>query len=366
MAGTRRDVVVVGAGPAGAATAIGLRRQGLSVTVLERSREPRFRIGETVPADLRPALERLGAWAGFCEQGHLASTGTASAWGTAELMSSDALMQALGGGWHLDRARFDMLLAREAARQGADVRTGVRLSGIAAGDDGEWSVHAAGAGGERVTIGARFVVDATGRAATVAHRLGARRLCHDRLVCAHAVLVPERPPAVDGRSLVESGEDGWWYGTALPGQRALAAFFTDPETCRLHAYSSPERWHDALRATRHVFRHLGCPPRPARIALAASTPHCLDRPAGVDWLAVGDAAASYDPLASAGLTLALRSGEEAAAAIARRRAGERTAPARYGRAVQERFTGYLLQRRELYALETRWPGSPFWERRRSG
>jgi flavin-dependent dehydrogenase len=362
VAGTRCDVVVVGAGPAGAATAIGLRRQGLSVTVLERSREPRFRIGETVPADLRPPLERLGAWEGFREQGHLASTGTASAWGSAQLMSSDALMQALGGGWHLDRARFDALLAREAGRQGADVRAGVRLVGIADGDAGEWSVHAAGPGDERATIGASFLVDATGRAATVARRLGARRHCHDRLVCAHAVLEPERP-AVDGRSLVESGEDGWWYGTPLPGQRALAGFFTDPGTCRRRAYSSPERWHDALRATRHVFRHLGCPPRPSRIALAASTPHCLDRPAGVDWLAVGDAAASYDPLASAGITLALRSGEEAAAAIALRRDGERAAPARYGRAVQERFTGYLLERRSLYALETRWPASPFWGRR---
>jgi len=118
-----------------------------------------------------------------------------------------------------------------------------------------------------------------------------------------------------------------------------------------------------LRATRHVFRHLGRPPTPSRIALAAATPHCLDRPAGVDWLAVGDAAASYDPLASSGLTLALRSGEEAASAIVKRRAGERSAPARFARTVQERFTEYLVQRRDYYALETRWPGSPFWARR---
>jgi flavin-dependent dehydrogenase len=365
MPNVRRDVVVVGAGPAGAATAISLRRQGLSVTVLERSRQRRFRIGETVPTDVRPPLERLGAWAGFCEQDHLASTGTASAWGAAELVSSDALTQALGGGWHLDRARFDALLAQEAWRQGADVRIGVRLLGIGAEDDGEWSVHAVGAGGERATIGARFLVDATGRAATVARWLGASRLCHDRLVCAHAVLDPERP-VIDGRSIVESTEDGWWYATPLPGQRALAGFFTDSETCRLNAYSSPQRWHDALRTTRHAFGHLGCPPRPLQIALAASTPHCLDRPAGVDWLAVGDAAASYDPLASSGLTLALRSGEQAASAIVLRQAGQRTAPARYGRAVQERFTDYLLQRREYYSLETRWPRSPFWERRRRG
>src|SRR5207247_2461927 len=79
-------------------------------------------------------------------------------------------------------------------------------------------------------IHARVLVDATGRAAAVARRLGARRLCHDRLVCAYAVLDGER--AEDGRSLVESCRDGWWYATPLPGGRALAGFFTDAPTSR--------------------------------------------------------------------------------------------------------------------------------------
>ena len=361
MAGSPCDVVVVGAGPAGAATAIALRRHGLSVTMLARSRRARFRIGETVPADIRAPLERLGAWAGFCEQGHLPSTGTASAWGTAELASSDAMTHALGGGWHLDRARFDALLCREAEWRGAELRAGTRLVSLGGGED-EWSVRAVAEREEQVEIRTRFLVDATGRAASVARRLGARRLCHDRLVCAYAVLDAERP-AEDGRSLVESCEDGWWYATPLPEGRALAGFFTEPETCRRRGYASPAPWHTALEATRHVFDHLGGPPRRSRISLAASTPHCLDRPAGVDWLAVGDAAASYDPLASSGLTFALRSGEEAASAIVQRGAGERGAPARFARTVQERFTVYLLQRRDYYALETRWPDAPFWARR---
>lgn len=357
MAGAACDVIVVGAGPAGVATAIGLCRRGLSVKVLERASPPRFRIGETVPADIRSPLERIGAWDGFCKQGHLPSTGTASAWGTAELASSDAMRQALGGGWHLDRARFDALLRGEAERQGADLRTGTRIVDLAGGDDG-WSLRAIDEG-EEAEIRARFLVDATGRPAAIARRLGARRLCHDRLVCAYAVLDGAR--AEDGRNLVESCEDGWWYGTPLPDDRALAGFFTDAPTSR--AYSSPMRWHAALTATAHVFRHLGRPECPSGVTRIASTPHCLDRPAGIDWLAVGDAAASYDPLASSGLTLALRSGEDAASAIVRRLAGRRDALAGFARTVQARFTGYLVQRRAYYALETRWQDSPFWATR---
>jgi flavin-dependent dehydrogenase len=358
MGSARCDVVIVGAGPAGAATATALVRRGLSVTVLERRREPASRIGETVPEDIRPPLERLGAWPDFCAQGHLPSSGTASAWGTADLLLSR------GGGWHLDRGRFDALLMHIAQRAGAELRMGASVRAIG-GDGDDWIVRAVDGQQRPVDVRAGFLVDATGRAAAVAQRLGAARLRHDRFVCAHAQVEPGGE-AIGARSLVETVSDGWWYATPLPGGRALAGVFTDPVVCRRRGYGTPERWHEALRSTLYVYRALGSPPRPRRVRLAASTPHCLDRPAGVDWLAVGDAAASYDPLASAGLTLAVRAGEEAATAIVARRDGDRHALAHHARAVQERFTTYLLQRRELYARERRWPRSPFWASRRGG
>jgi 2-polyprenyl-6-methoxyphenol hydroxylase-like FAD-dependent oxidoreductase len=59
------DAVIVGAGPAGLATAIALRAHDVSVCVLEREPQARARIGETVPGDLGGALHALGAWDGF-------------------------------------------------------------------------------------------------------------------------------------------------------------------------------------------------------------------------------------------------------------------------------------------------------------
>ena len=56
-----RDVVVVGAGPAGAATAILLAERGLAVTVLERSRAPRQALcGEYLSPEGARVLDRLG------------------------------------------------------------------------------------------------------------------------------------------------------------------------------------------------------------------------------------------------------------------------------------------------------------------
>src|SRR2546422_10933307 len=58
----RADVVVVGAGPAGAATAILLAGAGHAVTLLDRARFPRDKIcGEYLSPEASRILDRLGA-----------------------------------------------------------------------------------------------------------------------------------------------------------------------------------------------------------------------------------------------------------------------------------------------------------------
>src|SRR4029077_11391369 len=54
------DVLVIGGGPAGSTAAALLAQLGHRVTLLEKSRHPRFHIGESLlPANL-PLFERLG------------------------------------------------------------------------------------------------------------------------------------------------------------------------------------------------------------------------------------------------------------------------------------------------------------------
>src|SRR5256712_1743038 len=56
------DVIIVGAGPAGAATAILLAERGLSVRLLDRARFPRPKIcGEYLSPEAPRLLDRLGA-----------------------------------------------------------------------------------------------------------------------------------------------------------------------------------------------------------------------------------------------------------------------------------------------------------------
>jgi cation diffusion facilitator CzcD-associated flavoprotein CzcO len=54
------DALIAGAGPAGAATALALAREGWSVRIVEGSAKDAERVGETVPPSIRvPLGERV-------------------------------------------------------------------------------------------------------------------------------------------------------------------------------------------------------------------------------------------------------------------------------------------------------------------
>ena len=67
------DVLILGGGPAGSATALALRKHapGLSVLLVESSSYDQPRIGEVLPAPAKVLLEHLGVWTDFEKENHL-------------------------------------------------------------------------------------------------------------------------------------------------------------------------------------------------------------------------------------------------------------------------------------------------------
>jgi flavin-dependent dehydrogenase len=354
------DVAVLGGGPGGCAAALMLRAHAPSLTValVEASRYDAPRIGETLPPGAGRMLEHLGVWDAFRAQGHREVYGTAAAWGAASPHENEFVFSARGNGWHLDRAAFDAMLAERADARGVWVTRGTRVVDAVRGAGG-W-VLALSSGAE---VRARFVMDATGAAAVVARRCGARSVVRDRL--AGFARFFRDGGGIGAGTLVEAFADGWWYTAALPGGVRVAACMTDSDLARGLGVAQEGGWTALLEGAPRVREALrGAEPVGGALVRAARSRR-LEPAAGEGWLAVGDAASTFDPLSSQGIIKALRCGIFAAYAASDLLVrGDASALERYRGYVAGEFAAYERIRARYYAAESRWPDREFWRRRR--
>ena len=324
------DVVVVGGGPAGCSFAITAARRGRDVVLLDDARRLRSWPGETLPAGGAELVASVFGAGALDETVHSPAYGTAAAWGGDELVAHDYMSHWSGGGWHLDREAFD-----------ADLRRAVSGAGVEVVLDRYPS---------DVTRGATWVVDATGRAGAVVGRLGISRVRVDAQVALVAVVSDAGGERV---TTVESVPQGWWYTSPLPGGRRVAALVTDVD---LVGTVREETWRSALDATAHIRKLVAS--REAQVSAYPADTGYRDRLMGEGWVAVGDAAVSFDPLSSQGLLTGIVMAARAAAMLE----GDLQAWSADYRAVLAEHENI---RREFFASETRWPDAPFWQRRRA-
>ena len=359
------DVAVLGAGPAGAATAIALAALGPRVLLIDDPpRGPAWRVGELLPGTAREALEALGVadWLDG-KRGLGEAQGIASSWGSEELVVTPAITNPYGAGWYVDRAQFERMLVDAARARGADVLRRARARVLERTVDG-FQLEADAPTG-RLHVRARYVVDATGRSRWAARRLGASRVeSHDRQVAFAARLRAPRPRSLSPVLLLEACMMGWWYSVPVPRRGAVAAFVTDAELVRRGRQQPELLWRRFLESAEHTRERLAGLSIEAMRVAPAGTSRLLD-PLGPGWAAVGDAAMGFDPLSSMGITTALETGLWVARSLVAAAPSPALVLPGYRSHCERAFAEYCTARRWFYARERRWEDSPFWRRRHS-
>lgn len=348
------DAVVVGAGPAGATASLRLADR-YRVLVLELSVQDSARIGESLPPACRPLLRDLGLLERMDR--HRPYLGNRALWGTGRAVTHDFLRDPHGAGWHLDRAAFDGSLRAAAIARGAVIRRGVTLRALTR-REGHWGIVTSS--GQRIR--ARLLIDATGRPAAVARRLGARREILDRLTGVYAVLQAQND---DGFSRIEADADGWWYTAPLPGGTRVVAHHTDSDRPVLRALSTADGFWAALNRTRMIAAEIA-PASPAIMQGPTVVPahSAVTHPPAEDgWLAVGDAALALDPLSSQGLMNALFTGMAGGDAAAALLGGDGAAVSAYGDRIAAIRSAYEVNLAYFYEAEAVRRDGEFWTRR---
>jgi flavin-dependent dehydrogenase len=357
----RCDVAIIGAGPAGAATALALSSLDVGRIVLLAPHPSNHHppIGESLPPESRLLLQRLGVWSTFVTDDHDACLGTCSSWGSDTLGYNDFLLNPHGPGWHLDRARFDARLVEHALANGVDLCIGAQVRTVHKTPDADGFVLDTGP--QTPKIHTRFVVDATGSTARIARALGAHQRRLHQLTCAVVFLSKLTTPTPNKLAILEAVDYGWWYAARLPRGEISALVATDPTTLKKQSLHTWEGWITHLHKTRHLAPALNHAIfAKNRIYMRAAPSTILEPCIGDGWLAVGDAACTFDPLMAQGIYKALLNGLEAAPAIAQWLAGNPKELDGYSATVNARFDEYQLHHNYFYRQEQRWPNAPFW------
>lgn len=358
-----KKILIIGAGPAGLCGAIFLSKKGYEITLIDRAskKDASLKVGESLPPDAKQLLENLELWDAFEQAGHLRCYGNQSIWGSSTISYTDFIHHPIGYGWHIDRNQFEEMLFEKAIQSGAQIleRTKVTQLDFQAA---EWAVHLKTEDGQSLEQYYDFLVDASGRNSWLARQLGHERLYEDQQLALVTFLKIEKE-FEDSSSLIETTPYGWWYSTKIPKGRIATAFLCKPDVLQRVQWLQPSHWWDLLKKGIHTAKRIADSQatilEAPRFVNADSS--ILETPFGKAWIAIGDAAMSYDPIASHGLLMSMVSARDSAEAIEQYFTGAPEALENYSAVLWQAFQHYVQQRQQFYQAESRFSGSAYWD-----
>jgi 2-polyprenyl-6-methoxyphenol hydroxylase-like FAD-dependent oxidoreductase len=369
------DVVVIGGGPAGSATALSLSNCQRKVLLLDKIKGNEFKVGEGLHPAAKPLLEEVGVWKQLVADGHLPCYGNESAWGSHTLLRNDFIFERNGHGWHLDRARFDASLRELAYASGVTIRMETRLMKWEPFAQGEWQLFlnstplqtSMNVASSVTAFRCKWVVDCSGRVSLAAKKFALNRRIDDQLV-GHFALFECAESDEDSLTLIEAVPDGWWYTVLLPSKYRIVIYFTDAGTNTAKLAKSVKGFSVLLDQTHFVrsrLKYYGYTMATSPKGMMANSSR-LEQLFGNGWLVVGDAANTFDPLSSQGIQTALYTGLKAGKALNEHLSNRDNAPLeQYVSHIDSIYNAYLQNRNTFYGYEQRWPENAFWKKRHS-
>ena len=310
---TTVDVIVVGAGPAGAATAILLAERGWSVTLLDKAAFPRPKIcGEYLSPEAARILDRLGVLKAVDQAGAQPLRGM-------KIVAPDGtVLEGLyptTGRWRgyrdhalaFPREALDRILVDRARGLPIDVRERHRATGLVRSAGAVTGVQAQNEDGEPCEMTGRLVVGADGRHSVVASALGLLRP-HRLRRMALIQHVSGLEDIVDRGEIYLDPPDYAILNPVAPGLVNLG-LVVPMNHARAFARRLEAFFHARLRQLRHLAPRLSTMKAEGRLMAMGPLAYRVAEPQLDGVMLVGDAAGFYDPFTGEGVFTALRSAE---------------------------------------------------------
>jgi flavin-dependent dehydrogenase len=317
------DVAVIGGGPAGATMATYLRQKGYKTVVLEKTRFPRFHVGESLLPENLALFDELGIHDRIKRSGYPTKLG-------AEFVSQcgdqvrrfyfrERLLPGEEKAYQVLRSDFDCLLLNRAREMGADVRENTTVTEVNR-TQRSYDVKVEREGASSQTLRARVLVDASGLNTFLASRLGLKRV-HD--ANRYAIFTHFRDVDRDSGDdagnirIIPFGQGYWFWVIPLRDRLTSVGAVVGKEVFGKDRRDFERYFHTVVGNTRALKQRMSNAVQVEPIRAIADFAYESSRFAGEGFVIVGDAAAFLDPVFSSGVLMAMSSAREAAVAIDR-------------------------------------------------
>ena len=354
-------VLIVGGGPAGITMALTLAARGIHYIIVDNEKTARPKPGEAIPPNALPLFKQLGFDQLLNNPGHTRYYGNKTVWGNNRPEEKMFLFEPNSVGYLLNRQLFETQLRELSLNSNSSSWLVGNLQSVKiVNEKALVTIHS---GSETVEISADYVVDATGKKASVCRQLGISRQETDQLAALtfHCKISAKIQSCV----YIESFENGWIYLAPCGNNKISVMIFTDIDMIPLQA-DRKNFITEVLKGTGFLKSLIVDLPEADQIQNLSIRPAntvCLQLPYGANWIAIGDAAYSFDPISSYGITSAIAAGYYGGNALADALEHKPEALEVYRYIMENAFQAYLQRLQHYYNLEKRWPQNVFWKRR---
>ena len=369
MAKIETDILIVGGGIAGCIAAISLIDTH-TVTLIDKLEEPKERIGESLaPAAQRilKELQLLEPLQRYQDSLYIQNLGMQSYWGSEQVHIVDHLRNPDGLSKSLDRKGFEKFLRKSAVERGVQCIWPAKLHNSSL-DDTTWNVVITSDLHKEQHIQAKFIIDATGRQSHFARSQGVQRIHRDKLIACWVTL----PATQENKmSTITASENGWWYSAVVPHHKRVIAFQTDSDLIDRSTFKDLNSFLELSKSNTQIATLLDRNRDEITFhGVVAANSTQLEKVTGQQWVAIGDAAISFDPLSSQGMFNAMANAIQLKELLVMSNIVnhpdsiiEAQFQKMYTQQIEAIWEQYCYHKNTFYKAEMRWSAHPFWKRR---
>ena len=322
------DVLIIGAGPSGCVAASYLFNNGIDVKVVEKSKFPRFVIGESLLPRCMDHFKEVGLFECLDAQGFELKKGARFLRGDVECNFDFGNKHTEGWDWtwQAPRADFDNTMVKELVKRGVDIAFQHEVVDVSFNSDGGSKTTIKDEHGESYTINAKFIIDSSGYGRVLPRLLDLDKPSSIPLHSSLFTHVKEevRPEGEEGTLITFDvlDKNTWFWVIPFSNGNTSLGFVTTTEYMETFEGTTTERMKNMMKLSTYYYERFKDKDflfEPIGIKNYAKAVKQLY---GKGYALTGNSAEFLDPVFSSGVTFATESGILAAKLITKELNGE--------------------------------------------